>query len=181
LLYVSQFHRYKNLLPLLDAFGQVAARHPELTLALVGDQADAAYWREVEARLTVLGLHDRVVHIAACERAELLSIYRGALAFVHPSLAETCSFPLLEALALGLPVAAARLSALPEIAGDAAVYFDPHDADELAAVLERLITDESLRGELGQKAAVRAAQFTWAAAAEQTLAVLEGREMLKQV
>jgi len=174
LLYVSQFHRYKNLLPLLDAFGQIAARHPELTLALVGDLADAEYWREIEARIAALGLRDRVVHVAACERAELLSIYRGALAFVHPSLAETCSFPLLEALALGVPVAAARMSALPEIAGDAALYFDPYKADELAAVLERLLTDEALRGELSQKAAARAAQFTWAAAAEQTLAVLEG-------
>jgi glycosyltransferase involved in cell wall biosynthesis len=173
LLYVSQFHRYKNLLLLLEAFGQVAARHPELRLALVGDVADAAYWREVEERIAALDLRERVVHVAACERAALLSIYRGALAFVHPSLAETCSFPLLEALALGVPIAAARMSALPEIAGEAAVYFDPYDAGELAAALERLLTVEELRAELSQKAATRAAQFTWAAAAEQTLAVLE--------
>jgi glycosyltransferase involved in cell wall biosynthesis len=172
-LYVSQFHRYKNLLPLIEAFGQVAARHPAVTLALVGDLADADYWREVEQRIAALGLRERIVHVAACERAALQSVYRGALAFVHPSLAETCSFPLLEALALGVPVAAARMSALPEIAGDAAVYFDPHRADELAAVLERLITDEPLRAELSQRAAARAEQFTWAAAAEQTLAVLE--------
>lgn len=173
LLYVSQFHRYKNLLPLIEAFAQSAAQHPELRLALVGDLADAEYWREVEQEIAARGLTGRVVHVAACARPELLSVYRGALAFVHPSLAETCSFPLLEALALGVPVAAARMSALPEIAGEAALYFDPYDARELAAVLERLVVDEALRATLSRQAAARAEQFSWATAAAQTLAVLE--------
>jgi hypothetical protein len=61
----------------------------------------------------------------ACPREELLGSIATPSPFVHPSLAETCSFPLLEALALGLPIAAARMSALPEIAADAAIYFDP--------------------------------------------------------
>ncbi len=173
LLYVSQFHRYKNVLLLLEALAQLSAKHPQLSLALVGEAADQSYWRELEAAIDRLKLRDRVVHLRGCARAQLLGVYGHALAFVHPSLAETCSFPLLEALALGLPIAAARMSALPEMAGDAALYFDPHSANELAAALDRLVWDEQLRDELSRKAIARAERFSWQATAHQTLRVFE--------
>lgn len=171
LLYVSQFHRYKNLGLLLEAFARLSK---DLTLVLIGAAADAQYWREIEAQIDRLDLRARVRHIPALPREELPAIYQNALAFVHPSLAETCSFPLLEALAAGVPVAAARMSALPEIAGDAACYFDPYDTADLVRVLERLLNDEALRAELSAKARLRAQHFTWSEAARQTLAVLEG-------
>jgi glycosyltransferase involved in cell wall biosynthesis len=173
LLYVSQFHRYKNVLRLLEAFARLAANHSSLTLALVGAAADADYWQEVEAAITRLNLRGRVVHISACPREQLIAMYRGALAFVQPSLAETCSFPLLEALALGVPAAVARMSALPEMAGEAAVYFDPYNIDEMAGAMERLVWDEALRGELSRKAIEQAAKFSWADNARQTLQVFE--------
>lgn len=173
LLYVSQFHRYKNVLRLLEAFARVAANHPVLTLALVGAAADQDYWREVELAIARLNLQRRVKHLPACPREHLIALYRGALAFVQPSLAETCSFPLLEALALGVPTAAARMSALPEMAGDAAIYFDPDDIGEMAGAMERLVWDEALRGELSRKAIEQAAKFTWDETARQTLQVFE--------
>src|SRR5262249_20258517 len=82
-------------------------------------------------------------------------------------------FPLLEAMALGIPIAAARISALPEIARDAAIYFDPYDPKEMAEALDRLIRDESLRSELSRKAVERARQFSWEEAARETLNVFE--------
>jgi len=173
LLYVSQFHRYKNLLRLLESFALLTSNHPPLQLVLVGAAADQTYWREVEEAILRLNLSDRVIHIPGCPRAELITLYRGALAFVQPSLAETCSFPLLEAMALGVPVAAARMSALPEMAGEAAIYFDPLDVSDMSAALERLLWDENLRGELSQKAIAQAGKFTWADTADKTLAVIK--------
>jgi glycosyltransferase involved in cell wall biosynthesis len=173
LLYVSQFHRYKNVLPLLGAFATIRERHPRLSLALVGEAADKGYWREIEAEINRLKIREHVIHVSACPREQLPSIYGHALAFVHPSLAETCSFPLLEAMALGVPVAAARMSALPEMARDAAIYFDPYDQGEIAEALDRLVRDESLREELSRKAVERAQQFSWEAAARETLKVFE--------
>jgi glycosyltransferase involved in cell wall biosynthesis len=173
LLYVSQFHRYKNVIRLLEAFALLSSRHAHLTLALVGEAADRAYWREIDREIARLGLSGRVKYLPACPREQLISIYCGALAFVHPSLAETCSFPLLEALALGLPVAAARLSALPEIGGDAAVYFDPYQPRQIAEVLDRLIRDETLRGALSRKAIARSEIYSWEVTAQQTMKVLE--------
>lgn len=173
LLYVSQFHRYKNVLRLLEAFAILRAKHPRLSLALVGATVDKAYWREVEAAMDRLRIRDRVKHVPDCPREQLPGLYRNAVAFTHPSLAETCSFPLLEALAMGVPIAAARMSALPEIAGDAAVYFDPYDPGGMAEAMDRLIWDEALRGELSRKAIARSESFSWSETARQTLRVFE--------
>ncbi len=173
LLYVSQFHRYKNVLRLLEAFARLSEKHPDLSLALVGEAADGRYWREIEEAIERLKIRGRVRHVRGCSRDQLLGLYGHALAFVHPSLAETCSFPLLEAMAMGVPIAAARMSALPEIAGDAAIYFDPYDPVGMTEALDRLVWDEALRDELSRRAMARAELFSWAETARKTLRVFE--------
>lgn len=182
LLYVSQFHRYKNVLRLLEAFARLEQdsqlqlaqlQLAQLQLVLAGAVADRQYWSEIEDAIERLGLRERVIHIPASPREQLIALYRGAVAFVQPSLAETCSFPLLEALALGVPAAVARMSALPEMAGEAAIYFDPHSVDEMAQAMERLVWDEDLRGRLSGKAIEQAAKFAWEKTALQTLEVFE--------
>lgn len=172
-LYVSQFHRYKNVVRLLEAFARLAANHSQLQLALVGSAADGEYWNEITETIQRLKLTEQVVALPAVPREQLVALYRNALGFVQPSLAETCSFPLLEALAMGVPTAAANSTAMPEMAGEAAIYFDPLNVDEMADAMERLVWDESLRGELSRKAIAQAAKFTWEETARQTLAVLE--------
>ncbi len=173
LLFVSQFHRYKNVVRLLQAFAGIAQKHPQLSLVLAGEAADQSYWREVEVEIARLDLGSRVKHLDACPRRQLIDIYKGALTFIHPSLAETCSFPLLEALALGLPIAAARASALPEMAEDAAIFFDPENTRDLASALELLVTQEDLRYSLSAKAIKRAEMFSWDQSARQTLRLFE--------
>lgn len=172
LLFVSQFHRYKNLLRLIGALAVLRERHEELSLVLAGEAADIGYWREVIAETRRLGLSHALIHLPQVPRDDLIEIYNGARAFVHPSLAETCSFPLLEAMALGVPIAAARASALPEIAGDAAVYFDPDDENDMAEVIDRLLSDEQLRDELKSRAVSRATKFSWEETGSRTLEVI---------
>jgi glycosyltransferase involved in cell wall biosynthesis len=173
LLYVSQFHRYKNVLRLIEAFAVLLRTRPELSLVLVGELIDREYWREIEARVAELGIKDRIRHVPQCDRETLVGMYQNALIFVQPSLAETCSFPLLEAMAMGTPIAAAGESALPEMAADAAVYFDPYNVDEIATVLEQLIHDEALRKRLSRNGIARAEAFSWEETARKTLAIFE--------
>ena len=100
-------------------------------------------------------------------------LYAAAAVFVYRSLAEGFGLPVLEALSCGAAVAASGSTALPEVAGDAALYFDPTDTDELRSVLERLLTDEAEAGRLRVKALERAAKFTWKKAARETLDLYE--------
>ena len=173
ILYVSQFHRYKNVVRLVEAFARVAANHSPLQLVLVGAAADGDYWNEVTTAIEASRVAERIIHLPAVPREQLIALYRGALGFVQPSLAETCSFPLLEALALGVPAAAANSTAMPEMAGQAALYFNPLNVGEMSEVMERLVWDESLRGELSRMAIEQAAKFTWEETARQTLAAFE--------
>ena len=104
--------------------------------------------------------------------ADLPALLSGALAFVFPSLYEGFGMPLLEAMACGTPVLASSTSALPEIAGDAALLIDPEDTAAIAAGMERLASDAGLRADLRVRGLARAAQFTWERCAQETLAVL---------
>ncbi|HEX4746574.1 MAG TPA: glycosyltransferase family 1 protein, partial [Gaiellaceae bacterium] len=88
----------------------------------------------------------------------LASLYRRAACLVYPSLYEGFGLPVLEAMACGCPVAASNAGAVPEVAGDAAILFDPEDVEEMAAAI--LATDER-REELRQLGLARAARFTW--------------------
>ena len=92
--------------------------------------------------------------------------------FVFPSIYEGFGFPLLEAMAHGVPAIAARSSSLPEVAGDAALYFDPDDPRELEQQIERVLGEPDLRRDLIARGRQRAARFRWDVAAERTLEVL---------
>lgn len=173
LLFVSQFHRYKNIINLLGAYAVLRERHTDLSLVLVGEAADPAYWQEVRDEIGRLGLIGSVIHIPQCPREDLIDIYNGAQVFVHPSLAETCSFPLLEALALGKPIAAARAAALPEMAADGAIYFDPHNVEDMVQSIDRLLVDERFREGLRVRALNRASFFSWDETARRTMKVID--------
>ena len=168
LLCVSHFHRYKNLVRLIEAFATVAAVEPTVQLLLVGELVDKAYVREVLKAIERSDLQGRVQILPGCPREELKSIYRRARLFVMPSLAETCSYPLLEAMALGLPIVAARTSALPEIAGEAALYFQANDPDDLARAILAVLGDGQLAQQLSEAALHRSGRFTLDRAMQQT-------------
>jgi glycosyltransferase involved in cell wall biosynthesis len=108
------------------------------------------------------------------EKADLPGLYSGARALVLPSEHESFGFPVLEAFACGTPAITSNTSALPEIAGEAALLIDPYSVEEIAAACRRLANDDGLRQELIEKGRRRAQDFSWRRCAEQTLAVYEG-------
>ena len=168
LLYVGRFHAGKNLIRLLQAFATVK-KQAALKLVLVGRELfDASpIYREVLR----LGLEQDVVFSGYAAEEDLPYIYSGATAFVYPSLFEGFGLPPLEAMACGTPVISSSAASLAEIVGDAGLLFDPYNLEELTECLFRILTDESLRGDLRQRGLDRVRQFSWENAAANTLKV----------
>ncbi|HWQ36257.1 MAG TPA: glycosyltransferase family 1 protein [Blastocatellia bacterium] len=178
-LYVSHLHRYKNVLRLLEAFAKLVSTHPALQLVLVGEVVDLQYHAEIEQQIRRLGLSSRVRQINGCPREEVRRIYAGASLFVHPSLIESFPFPVLEALATGVPTVVSCTSALPETAGDAALYFDPDNPVQMAETMQRILDDPALAAELRIRGFERAQKLSWENAARQTLQFFEGLTVLQ--
>src|SRR5690606_18869982 len=126
----------------------------------------------IERRANELGIAEHVRFTGYVEDADLPILLSGALAFALPSLYEGFGMPVLEAMACGTPVLASNTSALPEVAGDAALLVNPTDTTEIAAAIERLANDTALRAESRARGLARVAQFTWERCADQTLDVL---------
>ena len=160
----------KNLPALLQAFAELRQRRdvdPELQLVLAG----ARGWKEGEIFHTFkrLGLEQAVVFPGFIAEHDLPDVYRGATCFAFPSLYEGFGFPVLEAMACGVPVLASNTSSSPEVAGDAALLIDPGDTTAMAEALYRLLSDEALRTELQRKGLTRSRLFTWDVTAQQML------------
>lgn len=110
--------------------------------------------------------HVHVQQVGYVSDDELKTLLSHALAFIHPSKYEGFGLPPLEAMALGCPVIAANVAAVPEVAGDAALYFDPDDAEGLARQITRIATDPNLGSQLSAAGLARSESFTWARVAE---------------
>jgi glycosyltransferase involved in cell wall biosynthesis len=167
ILFVSTIEPRKNLGVLLDAYDRLRARGVyDGELVVVGRVGWKA--ESIVPRLRAPGVH----HLDYVPAPQLSSIYRNAELFVFPSIYEGFGFPLLEAMAYGVPSIAAQSSSLPEIGGDAALYFDPRDSHALERQMERVLSDTELRSQLASAGIARATQFRWDVAAEKTLEVL---------
>lgn len=157
---------HKNLAVLVDALALTdPAERPLLVLA--GYATDDGTLRE---RALAAGVGDDVRLLGSCTTEELDALYAIAGCLVLPTLHEGFGLPVLEAMARSLPVACSDIAALREVAGPAAVYFDPRRPEQIAAELVRLLTDPQLAGRLVELGRVRAASFSWSAAAAGTLA-----------
>ncbi len=158
---------YKNFDGLLAAFARVVARVPDVLLRTTGRPFDADETR----RIAELRLTQHVVHEGLVADTRLAALYRDALALVVPSLYEGFGIPPLEAAACGTAVAAARVASLPEVLGDDAAWFDPHDVDAMAHALLGLVEDAALRTELAARGPARAARYSWERTVAETVAV----------
>ena len=160
---------HKNLPRLVEAFGRLLAQGSRAGLVLAGPWDE----RYPEARTAAAALAggERVRLLGPVADADLPALYAAATVFVLPSQYEGFGLPVLEAMACGTAVACSNSSSLPEIAGDAALTFDPFDVDALAAALGRLLRDHELRARLQQAGLAQAARFSWANTAAATLGV----------
>jgi glycosyltransferase involved in cell wall biosynthesis len=155
---------HKNAARLIEAFAQV----PDGVLVMPG--YSTGYEQELEDRIEKLGLGERVRLLGWVDDATLDGLYRAADCFVFPSLAEGFGLPVLEAMLRGAPVTCSNATSLPEVAGDAALLFDPLDVDAIAVSVRRILEDDELADRLRSAGSERARRFSWEETARQTLA-----------
>jgi len=167
LLCVSTLHPHKNVTRLIRAYGR---KKRDFRLILAGMRG--FHTRAIEALIAEMGLQDAVQVTGWVSRDDLYELYARARAFIYPSTFEGFGMPVLEALAAGIPTACSDIPPLREVAGDATLFFDPLDEDAIAAAIERVMIDHSLRERLAQAGPERARPFTWKRSAEQTLEAL---------
>jgi len=167
---VGSLEPRKNLIGLLDGMMQLPrALRDRLTLVVAGPGG----WRNrpIRQRMERARRLLKVVEAGYVSTAELVDLYRGAAVFAYPSLSEGFGLPVLEAMACGTPVVTSDGSSLPEVAGEAAVLVDPGEPAEIAAGLERLLSDRTLREEMTAKGFDNVARFSWDRCARETVAV----------
>ena len=159
LLYTGVWRSHKNLLTLIRAFHRLVEQGRDIQLVMTGKK-DPAY-PEIPALIEELGLKDRVILTGFVSDKELIALNSAARVFVFPSLYEGFGLPPLEAMQFGVPVACSNTSSLPEVCGDAALYFNPTSAEEMAQQINPLIDDENLRQTLIAKGKANLQRFSW--------------------
>jgi glycosyltransferase involved in cell wall biosynthesis len=157
---------HKNLSALIGALAQIP---PERRPLLVLPGYATAHEADLRACAQQAGVEGDVLFLGWLSGEEFEGLWLLVDAFVYPSLYEGFGLPVLEAMARGVPVACSNASSLPEVAGEAALLFDPHDEAAIAAALERLLSDRAEAERLRALGLERARQFSWSRTAELTL------------
>ena len=178
ILSVSTIYRYKNFVRLIEAYDQLCQIGCQHDLVIVGKNLDPPYWGIMKKKVQDLNLETRVHLIGGVEYRCVFSFFQNADVFVFPSYLETFGHPLLEAMALGVPVIASDIQVFREIAGDAALYFDPYDVDHIASVLWDVLNDSKQKEVLRAEGVSRLKQFSWQKTVQETLQVFD--EVIKK-
>jgi glycosyltransferase involved in cell wall biosynthesis len=175
LMFLGGIEPRKNLSRLVEAFARL---DPELRPTLVLAGGGVAWNPEGSDQLTPAldalpaEVRRRIVLTGYLSEPDKVALLSGATAMVYPSLYEGFGMPVLEAMGCGAPVIASNVSALPEVAGDAAILIDPRDPDAIAAAMDRVLGDDELKDSLRHRGLARAAGFDWEDTARGTMEVL---------
>lgn len=171
-LFVGELESRKGIDTLLEAMGRMPEEIArETVVAIAGRLSGRPDLHGKPVPPTPPGVRLQMLGHVSDER--LLSLYKGAAAFVFPSRYEGFGLPVLEAMACGTPVVASDAASIPEAGGDAALYFPAGDAGALASALARVLSEPALAADLRAKGKTHAAAMSWDATAEQTLSVFE--------
>ncbi len=171
-LFVGSIHPRKNLLQLLKAFSIFKKKQlSSMKLLVVGKLA----WQQDELmeKLATYKYRNEVILLDYIAEEELAKITASAYALIYPSLFEGFGVPIIEAMQCGVPVACSNSSSMPEVAGNAALFFNPHNEIEIAEQMMLLYKDEVLRNNLIQKGFIRAAKFSWETSAQKLWQLIE--------
>lgn len=177
ILFVGTLQPRKNIKRLIEAVGKVinskveSHKVKDLQLVIIGRKG--WLYEEILEAPKELGIENSVKFLENVEDDELPFFYKHALCFVLPSLYEGFGLPVLEAMKQGCPVITSNISSMPEAGGDAALYVDPEDIDDIAKKITQLINSDKLRKELIEKGKVQVKKFSWEKTAKETLEVLE--------
>jgi glycosyltransferase involved in cell wall biosynthesis len=176
LLYVSALWRYKRQDQLIRVHA-VLVHHGftdlKLVLAGKGTGTDKKYLDEIYALPKSLGTNDLVIFTGELPQSDLRYLYANAKAFVFPSSYESFGNPIFESWASGIPIAVSNVHSFPEIAVDAALYFDPNDVNDIADKVLLLLSDPALCSTLTQRGSERVRSFTWETTITRTLSLIE--------
>jgi glycosyltransferase involved in cell wall biosynthesis len=179
IVYVGGLAPHKNLHGLLDGFERSLEQGGvgDVHLALIGDFKGAGFlsnYESLRARVESSNvLRERVRFCGYVSDDDLVALYSSAVAAAMPSYSEGFGLPAVEAMACGSPVLSSTLGSLPEVVGDAGIYFDPFNIDEIATAITRMVSDEAGHARLSAIALERAPQFTWDNAARLVLTHIE--------
>lgn len=170
-LFLSTLQPRKNLELLIDAFRDLKTEHPELPhkLVVVGKPG----WKFQDILIKIEENKDIVTFLGHVGDNDRWPIYRRADLYVNPSLYEGFGMPLLEAFECNCPGAVANNSSLPEVGGDAAIYFDPTNKEDIKNAMYKVLANPQLRAEMITKGRHQLENFGWEKCARETLAVLE--------
>lgn len=163
LFYVGNAQPHKNLNRLISVFGKLKKTYSDLSLVLSGP--DNYFWKKLIKESHV----ENVIFTGYISEKDLVVLYQNAEVFIMPSLEEGFGIPILEAMACSCPVISSNQGSLPEVAGDAVLYFDPKDEKDIIEKISRVLNDLRLRKELIEKGKIKYREFSWQKMAEQTL------------
>lgn len=173
-LFVGTLQPRKNIARLIEAFSRISNSSfiiNPFSLIILGKKG--WMWEEILEAPKKFGVEDRVKFLDNVTDEDLPSFYKNAACFVLPSLYEGFGLPILEAMQNGCPVLASNASSMPEAGGDAAVYFDPEDAGDIAEKINKVLSDEKLRESMIKKGLEQVKKFSWEKTAKETLGVLK--------
>jgi len=161
ILSVGRLDPHKNILRLLDAYAGFRKSGGKENLVLVGGKHMEDYSKKVISKIDELNLKNSVIITPFIPDADLPKVYSAAKALVYPSLHEGFGLPIIEAFACNTPVTCSNITSLPEVAGGAALLFDPNNTESITQALTKITTDEQLRLDLILKGKKRLYDFNW--------------------
>jgi glycosyltransferase involved in cell wall biosynthesis len=173
ILYVGNELPRKNLPTFIKAFGELKKQYGNVKLIKVGSAPNTADRKRLINLINGLGLGNDVIFTGVISEEALPQLYSAADLYVYPSIYEGFGMPVLEAMACGCPVIISKATALPEVAGDAAIAVNPYDIDAWVKAMYSLLTNDSLKNQMIGKGIERAKIFSWEKTAKETLMVYE--------